>query len=79
MKDGEVTYKKFEVGQLMGSIQLGIHNSVGNLNTEVRMEMQILGQNIFSVIGLVLFLPVSATGNFMKKVLTLPVPSGIDR
>ena len=37
VKDGEVTYKKFEVGQLMGSIQLGIQNSVGNLNTEVSL------------------------------------------
>ena len=57
MKDGEVTYKKFEVGQLMGSIQLGIHNSVGNLNTEVGMEMQILGQNIFSVLVWYFFCP----------------------
>ena len=35
MKDGEVTYKKFETGQLMGSIQLGIQNSVGNLTAQV--------------------------------------------
>ena len=33
-KGGEVTYKKFETTQLMGSIQLGIENSVGNLNCE---------------------------------------------
>lgn len=31
VKDGEVTYKKFETTQLMGSIQLGIQQSVGNL------------------------------------------------
>jgi len=35
VKDGEVTYKKFETGQLMGSIQLGIQNSVGNLTAQV--------------------------------------------
>jgi len=34
VKDGEVTYKKFKTGQLMGSIQLGIRNSVGNLNCQ---------------------------------------------
>jgi hypothetical protein len=31
-KGGEVTYKKFETGQLMGSIQLGIQQSVGTHN-----------------------------------------------
>ena len=30
-KDGEVTYKKFETTQLIGSIQLGIQHSVGGL------------------------------------------------
>ena len=34
MKDGKVTYKKFEMTQLMGSIQLGIHQSVGNLGCQ---------------------------------------------
>jgi len=34
VKDGEVTYKKFETTQLMGSIQLGIQNSVGNLTAQ---------------------------------------------
>ena len=29
--DGEVTYKKFETTQLIGSIQLGIQHSVGSL------------------------------------------------
>jgi hypothetical protein len=28
-KGGEVTYKRFETGQLIGSIQLGIQQSVG--------------------------------------------------
>ncbi len=31
MRDGEVTYKKFETTQLMGSIQLGLQQSVGSL------------------------------------------------
>ena len=34
VKDGEVTYKKFETTQLMGSIQLGIQQSVGNLASQ---------------------------------------------
>ena len=29
--DGEVTYKKFQTTQLMGSIQLGMQQSVGSL------------------------------------------------
>ena len=29
--DGEVTYKKFHTTQLMGSIQLGMQQSVGSL------------------------------------------------
>ena len=29
-KDGEVTFKKFETTELMGSIQIGIQQSVGN-------------------------------------------------
>ena len=33
-EDGEVTYKKFETNQLMGSIQLGIAQSVGNLASQ---------------------------------------------
>ena len=38
VKDGEVTYKKFETTQLMGSIQLGIQNSVGNLTAQVQRQ-----------------------------------------
>ena len=30
--DGEITYKKFETTQLMGSIQLGLGQSIGNLS-----------------------------------------------
>ena len=30
VKDGEVTFKKFETTELMGSIQIGIQQSVGN-------------------------------------------------
>ena len=29
--DGEVTYKKIETTQLIGSIQLGLHHAVGSL------------------------------------------------
>ena len=30
-EEGQVSYKKIETNQLMGSIQLGIHDSVGGL------------------------------------------------
>ena len=43
-EDGEVTYKKFETTQLIGSIQLGIHFSVGsqsgNPDRDILMEVR---------------------------------------
>jgi len=39
VKDGEVTYKRFETTQLMGSIQLGIHQSVGNLASQEERDL----------------------------------------
>lgn len=39
VKDGEVTYKRFETTQLMGSIQLGIQQSVGNLASQEERDL----------------------------------------
>ena len=44
VKDGEVTYKKFETTQLMGSIQLGIQQSVGNLGCQEDRDLLHVGQ-----------------------------------
>ena len=47
VKDGEVTYKKFETTQLMGSIQLGIQQSVGNLGCQE--DRDLLHEDFYTV------------------------------
>lgn len=47
VKDGEVTYKKFETTQLMGSIQLGIQQSVGNLGSQE--DRDLLHEDFYTV------------------------------
>lgn len=47
VKDGEVTYKKFETTQLMGSIQLGIQQSVGNLASQE--DRDLLHEDFYTV------------------------------
>ena len=47
MKGGEVTYKKFETTPLMRSIQLGIHQSVGNLASQE--DRDILHEDFYTV------------------------------
>jgi len=47
VKDGEVTFKKFETTQLMGSIQLGIHQSVGNLASQE--DRDLLHEDFYTV------------------------------
>merc|ERR1719348_297842 len=47
VKDGEVTYKKFETTPLMRSIQLGIHQSVGNLASQE--DRDILHEDFYTV------------------------------
>ena len=47
VKDGEVTFKKFETTQLMGSIQLGIQQSVGNLASQE--DRDLLHEDFYTV------------------------------
>lgn len=47
VKDGEVTFKKFETTQLMGSIQLGIQQSVGNLGCQE--DRDLLHEDFYTV------------------------------
>ena len=47
VKDGEVTYKKFQTTQLMGSIQLGIQQSVGNLGCQE--DRDLLHEDFYTV------------------------------
>jgi len=47
VKDGEVTFKKFETTQLMGSIQLGIQQSVGNLGSQE--DRDLLHEDFYTV------------------------------
>ena len=47
VKDGEVTYKKFQTTQLMGSIQLGIQQSVGNLASQE--DRDLLHEDFYTV------------------------------
>ena len=47
VKGGEVTYKKFETTPLMRSIQLGIHQSVGNLASQE--DRDILHEDFYTV------------------------------
>merc|ERR1719187_273830 len=60
VKDGEVTYKKFETTPLMRSIQLGIHQSVGNLASQE--ERDILNRD-FKTVETVVF---SRDGSLQK-------------
>ena len=47
VKGGEVTYKKFETTPSMRSIQLGIHQSVGNLASQE--DRDILHEDFYTV------------------------------
>lgn len=40
MEDGGITFKKFETTQLMGSIQIGLQQSIGSLAGRKNMQLK---------------------------------------